>query len=423
MIKERILLPVLALLLMVSGCSMFKADDQEQYVVLVSFDGFRWDYPDLYNTPNLDKLAARGVKADRMIPSFPTKTFPNHYTLATGLHPGNHGLVNNTFYAPDLDLMYRMGDRSAVENGAFYGGEPIWVTASKQGLITGSFYWVGSEAPVKGIQPTYWKRFDDSVPFATRIDSVVKWLDYDEERRPRLVTLYYEEPDSEAHGAGPVSEETGKMVEHVDSLIGVLISKLDRLPIARKINLIILSDHGMGQLSPDMYVNLGSIIPQEKIVMSLGGNPTYNMDLVDEYIPTALGDLNAVEGVTAWHHDSVPERLHYRNHIRIPDIVVVADSGWSIGMRPDGSSYRGGTHGYDLTNSDMHAIFYAAGPAIKRGSRVEELHNVDIYNIVAALLSVKPEPNDGDAARASAIFSSKEVFARILSGVEGSNRE
>ncbi len=420
MIKERILLPVLALLLMLSGCSIFKSGDQEQYVVLVSFDGFRWDYPDLYNTPNLDKLAARGVKADRMIPSFPTKTFPNHYTLATGLHPGNHGLVNNTFYAPDLDLMYRMGDRSAVENGAFYGGEPIWVTASKQGLVTGSFYWVGSEAPVKGMQPTYWKRFDDSVPFATRIDSVVKWLDYDEARRPRLVTLYYEEPDSKAHGAGPVSEETGKMVEHVDSLIGVLITKLDRLPIARKINLIILSDHGMGQLSPDMYVNLGSIIPQEKIVMSLGGNPTYNMDLVDEYIPTALADLNAVEGVTAWHRDSVPERLHYRNHIRIPDIVVVADSGWSIGMRPDGSSYRGGTHGYDNFNSDMHAIFYAAGPAFKRGSRLEELHNVDIYNIVAALLSVKPEPNDGNAARASVIFSSKEVSARIMGGVEDS---
>ena len=418
-----LLLPLLALLILHSGCSVFRGGGNDQYVVLVSFDGFRWDYPDIYNTPNLDKLAARGVKAERLIPSFPTKTFPNHYTLATGLHPGRHGLVNNTFYAPDLDLMYRMGDRSAVENGAFYGGEPIWVTASKQGLITGSFYWVGSEAPIKGIQPTYWKRFDDSVPFATRIDSVIKWLDYPAEKRPRLTTLYYEEPDGKAHGAGPVSEATGKMVEHVDSLIGVLISKLDRLPISRKINLIILSDHGMGQLSPELYVNLGSIIPQEKIVMSLGGNPTYNMDLVDDYIPTALADLNATEGVTAWHRDSVPEHLHYRNHIRIPDIVVVADSGWSIVMRSDGSSYRGGTHGYDISNSDMHAIFYAEGPAFKKGSSVDELHNVDIYNIVAALLSVKPEPNDGDAERASAIFGNRRVAKRILSGESKSIKE
>jgi len=414
---RRIVIAAVAFLLLAAGAWLLLAP-REQYVVLVSFDGFRWDYPSLYNTPNLDKLASRGVKADRMIPSFPTKTFPNHYTLATGLHPGKHGLINNTFYDAELDYIYRMGDRSAVENGAFYGGEPIWVTASKQGLLTASFYWVGSEAPIQGIQPTYWKRFDDSVPFATRIDTVVKWLGYPSEKRPRLVTLYYEEPDSEAHTYSPVSDETGLMVAHVDSLLGVLVSKLKKTPVGRKTNLVVLSDHGMGQVSPDLYVNLGSIIPRDKIIMSLGGNPTYNMDLVDDYIPQALADLNAAEGVTAWHRDSVPEHLHYRNHIRIPDIVIVADSGWSIGMRPDGSSYRGGTHGYDPSNSDMHGIFYAAGPAFRKGGRVDELHNVDIYNIVAALLSVKPEPNDGDAVRAGAVFGNKRVSGRIMGGVK-----
>ncbi|MDX9930602.1 MAG: alkaline phosphatase family protein, partial [Bacteroidales bacterium] len=338
---------------------------------------------------------------------------PNHYTIATGLYPGHHGLINNTFYAPDLDAMYRMGDRNAVENGDFYGGEPIWVTASKQGLITGSFYWVGSEAPVKGIQPTYWKRFDDSVPFATRIDSVVKWLGYPAEKRPRLVTLYYEEPDGVAHSAGPVSPETGKMVRHADSLLGVLVNKLEKLPIARKINLIVLSDHGMGQLSPDKYVNLAEIIPQDKITMSLGGNPTYNMDLEDDYIDRAIADLNATEGVTAWRREDVPERLHYSDHIRIPDIVVVADSGWSIGMRPGGSSYTGGTHGYDPRNSDMHAIFYATGPSFRKRYVHDELHNVDIYNIVAAILNIRPEPNDGDPLRARGIFRRTSVRNRL----------
>lgn len=406
-------LSVSVLALLLAGCSAFSGNDDESYVVLVSFDGFRWDYPDLYETPNFDRIAKKGVRAERLIPSFPTKTFPNHYTLATGLHPGNHGLVNNTFYAPDLDRMYRMGDRTAVEDGAFYGGEPIWVTASKHGLITGSFYWVGSEAPVKGVQPTYWKRFDDSVPFATRIDSVVEWLGYEKERRPRFVTLYYEEPDGVAHSAGPVSPETGQMVQHVDSLLGVLKSKLEALPIARKINLIVLSDHGMGQLSPDMYVNLAEIIPQDKIIMSLGGNPTYNIDLVDDYIDRALADLNATEGVSAWHRDSVPEHLHYRNHIRIPDLVVVADSGWSIGMRPDGSRYTGGTHGYDPLNSDMHAIFYAAGPSFRKRYVHDELHNVDIYNIVAAILNISPEPNDGDPLRARGIFRKANVQNRL----------
>ena len=413
-ISRLIVLPVLALLIV--GCTAFSWKDDDSYVVLVSFDGFRWDYPALYETPNLDKLAAKGVTAERMIPSFPTKTFPNHYTLATGLHPGKHGLVNNTFYAPEFDRIYRMGDRSAVEDGAFYGGEPIWVTASKQGLITGSFYWVGSEAPIKGIQPTYWKRFDDSVPFATRIDSVVKWLGYPSDKRPRLVTLYYEEPDAVAHRHGPVSEATGLMVQHVDSLLGVLVAKLDALPIAKRINLIVLSDHGMSQMSPELYVNLAAIIPQDKILMSLGGNPTYNMDLVDEYIPTALADLNAVEGVTAWHRDSVPEWLHYRDHIRIPDIVVVADSGWSIGMRPGGSSYTGGTHGYDIRNSDMHAIFYAAGPAFRKRQSVDELHNVDIYGIVAAVLGIVPQENDGDIDRSKAVFGKKKYSGRLIDG-------
>jgi len=400
-------------MLVFGGCSAFRGGSDDTYVVIVSFDAFRWDYPEMYNTPNLDKMAKRGVKAERLIPSFPTKTFPNHYTLATGLYPAHHGIVNNTFYAPDLDLMYRMGDRSAVENGAFYGGEPMWVTASKQGLVTGSFYWVGSEAPVKGVQPTYWKRFDDSVPFAARIDSVVTWLSYPAEKRPRLINLYYEEPDGVAHKSGPVSEETGRIVQHIDSLIGVLTAKLGKLPFSRKINLIVLSDHGMGAVSPNLYVNIGSIIPQDKIIMSLGGNPTYNMDLVDEYIPTALANLNGVEGVTAWHRDSVPERLHYRDNIRIPDIVVVADSGWSIGMRPDGSSYRGGTHGYDNANSDMHAIFYAAGPAFRKGYVSGELHNVDIYNVVMAILGLKPEPNDGDVTRAEEIFRNRKVMERL----------
>ncbi|MBE0675048.1 MAG: alkaline phosphatase family protein [Bacteroidales bacterium] len=412
--KSRIVIVALAVIVLAAVVLIAGLSRRENYVVLVSFDGFRWDYPALYETPSFDRLASEGVKASRLVPSFPTKTFPNHYTLATGLYPGHHGLVNNTFYAPDLDLMYRMGDRSAVENGDFYGGEPIWVTASKQGLVTGSFYWVGSEAPVKGIQPDYWKRFDDSVPFATRIDTVVKWLGYKKESRPRLVTLYYEEPDGVAHGAGPVSEATGEIVAHVDSLLGVLMTKLEALPIARRINLIVLSDHGMGQLSPEMYVNLGSIIPQEKIIMSLGGNPTYNIDLADDYIATALADLKAAEGVTAWHRDSVPERLHYRDHIRIPDIVVVADSGWSIGMRTDGSSYRGGTHGYDPANSDMHAIFYARGRAFKQGAVVEELHNVDICNIVAAVLGIRPEPNDGSRARAAVVFGKEKYIQSIM---------
>lgn len=406
------LIPAIAILLL-AGCVPSGSSDDDSIVVLVSFDGFRWDYPDMYETPAFDAIARKGVKAERLIPAFPTKTFPNHYTIATGLYPGHHSLVNNTFYAPDLDMIYRMGDRSMVENGDFYGGEPIWATASKQGLITASYYWVGSEAPINGVQPTYWKSFDDSVPFATRIDSVIKWLSYEPGRRPRFVTLYYEEPDGIAHKFGPVSPQTGAMVRHVDSLLGVLVNKLDRLPVAKKINLIVLADHGMGEISPERYVNLAAIIPSDKIIMSLGGNPTYNMDIQDDFIDEAVELLNATEGVSAWRREDTPDYFHYRDHIRIPDVVVVADSSWSIGMRPDASSIRGGTHGYDPADSDMHAIFYAKGPAFKKNFVIPELHNVDIYNIIAALLGIKPEPNDGDPLRPKEMFSNEKVAGRL----------
>ena len=156
----------------------------KNYILMVSFDAFRWDYYKIYKTPNLNRMAVEGVKADRLISSFPTVTFPNHYSIATGLYPDHHGLINNTFFAPELNLLYRIGDRKAVENPAFYWGEPIWVTAKKQGLKTASFFWVGSEVPIEGMQPDYWKKYDSKVTYADRIDTVVKWLGYPEDKRP-----------------------------------------------------------------------------------------------------------------------------------------------------------------------------------------------------------------------------------------------
>ena len=197
----------------------FRKDSRKpfkNYVVLVSLDGFRWDYNKLYKTPNLNKLAAEGVKADRLIPSFPTKTFPNHYTIATGLYPDHHGLIDNSFPAPDLGLFYRMGDRTTVENPLFYGGEPVWVTAEKQGVRTASFYWVGSEAPVGGMHPTYWKKYTETSTYEARIDTVIKWLGYPPEKRPELVTLYFDEPDKTSHDFGPVSLQTELVVERLD---------------------------------------------------------------------------------------------------------------------------------------------------------------------------------------------------------------
>jgi alkaline phosphatase D len=373
-----------------------KTRKNDNYVLLVSFDAFRWDYDRIYNTPNLNRLAEEGVKADRMIPSFPTVTFPNHYTIATGLYPDHHGLINNTFPAPELGLLYRIGDRSAVENPAFYGGEPIWLTAQKQGLKTASFYWVGSEAPIGGVHPDYWKKFNSSVLFRSRIDTVIKWLSYPEEKRPHFVTLYFEEPDAVSHDYGPVSAETGKMVRELDSLLGDLRNKLSEIDVADKVNLIVVSDHGMGAVSPERYVNIRSVLPERMIAGIFGSNPVFTINPADGKADSVLILLNNTRGVKAWRKADVPEHWNYGTHPRIPDIVVVADSSWSIGTRPDGSSYTGGAHGYDNANTDMHSIFYAAGPAFRKNYRFKSLNNTDIYNLICKILHLKPSDNDGN---------------------------
>jgi|WetSurMetagenome_2_1015567.scaffolds.fasta_scaffold08624_6 predicted AlkP superfamily pyrophosphatase or phosphodiesterase len=366
------------------------------YVVLVSLDGFRWDYNKLYNTPNLNVLAEDGVKADRLIPSFPTKTFPNHYSIATGLYPDHHGLVDNSFPAKDLGLYYRMGDRAAVENPLFYGGEPVWVTAQKQGVISASFFWVGSEAPVGGMHPSYWKKYDESVTYEARIDTVIKWLGYPLERRPELVTLYFDEPDMVSHDFGPVSSETGKVVERLDSLIGVLRIKLSTLPYAKRINIILLSDHGMGPVSPDKYLNIKEIVPNRMIASISGGNPVYLINPSEGKQDSVLNLLNSKTGMKAWRKSQVPSKWNYGTNPRIPEIVVVADSSWSIGTRPDASSIKGGAHGYDNSNSDMFSIFYAAGPSFKKNYRFKELNNVDVYNLICLILNIVPAKNDGN---------------------------
>jgi predicted AlkP superfamily pyrophosphatase or phosphodiesterase len=383
-------------LLLLAGFTKDSRRPYKNYVVLVSLDAFRWDYNRLYNTPNLNKMATEGVKADRMISSFPTVTFPNHYAIATGLYPDHHGLINNSFSAPDLGLFYRMGDRSAVENAAFYGGEPVWVTAEKQGARSASFFWVGSEAPVGGMHPTYWKKYDEAVTYEERIDTVIKWLGYPKEKRPELVTLYFDEPDATSHNSGPVSTQTGKVVERLDSLMGVLRKKLAQLPDAKKINLIILSDHGMGSVSSKRYINIKELVPSRMIASISGGNPLYLINPVEGKNDSILYLLNSSKGLKAWKKTELPERFHYGTNPRIPEIVVLADSSWSIGTRPDGSSIKAGAHGFDNSNSDMFSIFYATGPAFRKNYRFESLDNIDVYNLICKILDIKPAKNDGN---------------------------
>jgi predicted AlkP superfamily pyrophosphatase or phosphodiesterase len=392
-----------AVLLLLPSCRT-NIDRKTPFVVIVSLDAFRWDYDSIYGTPELNDMAARGVKAERLIPSFPTKTFPNHYTIATGLYPDHHGLVNNSFYAPDLGLVYRIGDRAMVSNGAFYGGEPLWVTARKQGMKTASFYWVGSEAPIMGIQPDYWKPYDDEVPFEDRVDTVLKWLSLPAGERPHFITLYFEEPDAVSHVYGPVCPETGTVVRSLDSLLGVLRTGLSTLPYADKINLIVLSDHGMTEVDRSRYNYIFDTLPEAMVSRIVGGNPVWAVEPVEGMTDSVIYYLNLQHGIKAWKKEDLPEHLHYGTNQRIPAVVLIADPGWTAGVRPEPSRYNKGDHGYDWECRDMHAIFYAEGPAFKQGFATDTLLNIDIYNIVTDILGLKPAPNDGSRERMSPLL-------------------
>jgi len=381
---------------------------REPYVVMLSLDGWRWDYAARVPTPNLDRIAEQGVMAEYMIPVFPTKTFPNHYSMATGLYPDNHGIVANNFYCPELQLTFRLGDRTSVENPVFYGGEPIWVTAEKQGLITASYFWVGSEAPVKGIQPTYWKRYDGNTTLEAQIDTVIHWLNLPIEKRPRLITFYFHQPDSHGHDYGPDAKEVDSMLVYLDSLVGDLMAKLSRLPIARQINLIVTSDHGMTQHSADRFVNLSQHVRRDWFERTHGGNPLWLLQPVEGMKDSVYKILQGVENIQVWRSGQLPGRLNYGTNPRALDLVVLADSAWSVGWNPPRRNFSNeGGHGWDNAKRDMHTVFYAMGPAFKSNHLHSPFKLVDLYPLIAQILGLRPAQVDGELDRVRGMLRQK----------------
>jgi len=304
--------------------------DKNQITVVLSLDGFRWDYPEKTATPSLNRIAREGVKAVSLIPSFPSKTFPNHYTIATGLLPDHNGLINNSFYDTLLKKSYSVGNNEARFDPDFYGGEPIWITAAQQGVRTASFYWVGSDVPIKGRQPDYWKSYDENIPFCARIDTIINWLSLPAKVRPRLVMAYYHEPDGVGHEYGPDDPRTLKMVHEIDSMTGILYDRIKKLPDGKNINFIVVSDHGMGAISSDRNIALRDYIPETWPVRIEGGNPNFNLYASRVWTDSAYFSLKKAVGIKVWRPDEVPKFLNYGTNPREGTIIVVADSAWSV---------------------------------------------------------------------------------------------
>jgi len=374
--------------------------EPENYLLLISFDGFRWDYMDKTDTPNLDRLVATGVKADALISAFPSKTFPNHYSIVTGLYPENHGIVFNSMYDPIFDATFSLGNRDEVQNGRWWDGEPIWVTAEKQGLKTLCNFWPGSEAEIKGVRPTYWVPYDGNLPNDERVKIVFEYLDKPAKERPSFYTIYFSDPDDYGHMSGPDSSSINIAIQECDARIGQLIAGLEQRNLFDKVNIMIVSDHGMAQLSQERLVFLDDYLDPTDLKMP-NWSPVLDIWCKESEVDSIFNLINGKHpNFSVYKKQDVPEQLHFSNNRRIAPIIGIMDNGWTLTSHDyfaeHQSYYTGGTHGFDPIHPDMHAFFLAYGPSFKSGTTVPAFENIQLYNLMAKVLELEPVANDGD---------------------------
>ncbi len=373
--------------------------ERDPIVVLIGLDGFRWDYLAKYHPPTLSKMATDGVRAERMAPSFPSLTFPNFYTLATGLRPEHHGIVNNTMFDPTWKETFTLNGPTATD-GKWWGGQPIWVTAEKQDIHAGCMFWPGAEAEIQGVRPSEWRPYSDDYPPMDRVNSVLEWLGRPAPERPRLITIYFHEVDSAGHAFGPDSPETQKAVGVVDDAIAELVKGVDRLGLRDRTNFVVVADHGMTEVSATRIIGLSTLIDLKAVqidaVGSVAGLRPQNPEDLDTIYQTLLAKQDHFH---VYRREEMPEEFHYRASLRIPPIILLADEGWTIEKYPlkDEDGYkRKGAHGFDPRLVSMGATFIAEGPSLRKGVVIPPFDNIQVYNLLCALLKIKPAPNDGD---------------------------
>lgn len=366
-------------------------------LLLVSLDGVHPDYLGRGDTPHLDRLAREGVRAEWMNPSYPSLTFPNHYTLVTGLRPDHHGVVHNTMWDDALGRFW-LSNRDAVGDGRWWGGEPVWVTAERAGLATATLSWPGSEAPVQDVRPARWHLFDAERPLDERVDTVAGWLTEPAATRPRFATLYFEHPDGAAHAHGPRSEELREAMRNVDAAIGRLLDKLERAGVRDDTDIIVVSDHGMAEVPEGQVVATEDMVGTDVAMLVMAGQVIGFNPLAGREADAERALLGRHAHHACWRKAELPARWHYGTHPRVPAIVCQMDKGWDalprefIARRPAGTR---GSHGYDPAEPEMRAVFIANGPSFRQGATLPAFDNVDVYPLLMRLLGVEPAANDG----------------------------
>ena len=361
-------------------------------VILVSIDGFSPDYLGKGQTPVLDGLVADGAFGP-MRPSFPSVTFPNHYTLVTGLHPDHHGVVGNRFTDTQLGAF----TMASKESGFWDQGEPIWVTAEKAGVRTGTMFWPGSEVEIHGVRPSQWAPFDQGMPGDARVDRLLSWLDLPVDQRPKLETLYFDIVDTAGHRNGPDAPETRAAAASVDASMARLIEGLKARGLYDRTMLVVVSDHGMAATSPDRVVWIDDIIDPAALKIGYGGavltaDPAPGREA--EVQQKLVGRHPHME---CWNKADVPARLFYGSNPRVAQIVCLVETGWLTATRDRPVTRAGGAHGYDNQAPEMAAIFIAHGPGVVAGRRLTDMDSVDVQPFLARMLGITAPSGDGRA--------------------------
>ena len=400
--KAALRIAVVALGALLAAVSVASAAPRAATTIMISIDGFRASYLDRGVTPALSALAADGVRSS-LRPSFPSVTFPNHFTLVTGLYPDHHGIVANHFEDPELGRVFDMTDVKGASDPSWWtGGAPIWATATAAGVTPAIESWPSFGG---GGMPALYEAFDPNRSMAAEVDRMLSWLDLPPARRPRLVLGYFYPVDHAGHEFGPDSPQVAQVAGEADAAIGRLVAGLKARGMWEQTNLIVVADHGMAETSRERTIALDDMVDVNDLRVVTSG-PLAGLAPVGGRESRVEGALLGRHGhMACWRKAALPERFHYGTNARIPPILCLAEVGWIIDTRAKLASAKaiGGAHGYDPDDATMAALFVAHGPSFRPGVVLPKFDNVDVYPMLARLLGVKPVKNDGqlkDVAKA-----------------------
>lgn len=377
-------------------------------LILISLDGYRADYIERGLSPNLTALARDGVHATALRPAFPTLTFPNHYTIVTGLYPDHHGIVNNRMVDPVSGKRFVYSDPKTTADPAWWGSDPLWVSVERQGGHAATMFWPGSDVAIDNVRPEHWLTFDGTMTPPARVDQVLKWLDLPPAERPDFVTLYFEQVDHAAHTFGPASNETNDALRELDAALARLVDGLKQRGLFGAANLVVVSDHGGTASGPDKVIVLDDILDIADIDLVNSGVLAGFAAKPGREPQVESAVLAPHDHMRCWRKSQVPPRLHYGTNARVPPLLCLADDGWLIFTREfmnrPNRRISVGEHGYDNDDPNMRALFVAHGPAFRRGLVMPEFDNVDVYPLLARVLRIEPQPNDGNYAEVKSML-------------------